>query len=675
MSHATMLQDLRERVVRWWHSVGGRLYAEPAQAKAAEDAAAEATRCQELGMRLLREAKPAEALACFTGLLATSPLLAEAHHSTGLALRALGRREEALASFQRAIELEHDHVPALTHQGLTCLELGRCEDAADCLNLALAFDPSCVSAHLGLATFHASEERPAAAIEHLERAAELDPQSPVPLVRLSAIRERLGQHDHALACLQKAAALAPGVAEVEYNLGKLCLKLDRPQDAAIHLERAITFRPNFAAAHLILGNALLACGNSAAAIESYRGAIALRPDYAEAYHDLGNAYRLRNEADKALAAYQTALGLKPDYAAAQLDIGVVLYDQGRVDDAIACYQKALLLRSDFPEAQVNLGLAWLALGDFERGWAGYEWRFRQTAADNRVVKRAFPCPEWHGEDLAGKSILIWGEQGISDQIQFAGMFGEISQVARTCTIQCAPKLMPLFARSFPKAKVIPLLDPAPADSLRDLDFHTAAGSVARWLRPTLESFPRRAGYLVADNARVELWRQRLRQLGPGLKVGFSWRSGNLKGVRALFSTRIEEWCELFQVAHLHWVCLQYDDCEAELELARRRFGVTLTRFADVDYRDDLDEVSALMGALDLVISAPTAVSIQAAALGVEVWQVNYGVDWQAHGTPDNPWFPTLARHERRPDQTWGEILAGIARRFETRARKAGPVRC
>jgi tetratricopeptide (TPR) repeat protein len=615
---------------------------------------------------LLKDSKPAEALARFENAIAASPRYADAHHNRGLALRALDRREEALASFQRAIEIEHDHVSALTHQGLTCLELGRREDAVDCLNLALAFDADCVPAHLGLASFYAADD-PAEAIEHLKRAAQLEPQSPVPFVSLGSLLERLGEHDRALACLERAVALAPGVAEVEHNLGALCLKLERPQDAAIHLERAVALRPDLPEAHLNLGNALLACGNGDGALEHYMRAIALRPDYAEAHHNLGNVYRFRSDSARALAAYEAALALKPDYAEAQLKIGVVLYDHGCIEDAISCYHKALSLRPDFPEAQLNLGLAWLALGEFERGWAGYEWRFRQNAADNRVVKRAFRCPEWQGENLAGKSVLIWAEQGISDQIQFASMLGEIVGTAGACVVECAEKLVPLLARSLPEAKVVSLAKAEHTASERKVDFHIAAGSVARWLRPSLRSFPRRAAYLFADPGRVEHWRQRLRQLGPGLKVGFSWRSGDLKGVRALFSTRLEQWGELFRVPDVHWVCLQYDDCAAELEGARRRFGVRLNRFAEVDYRDDLDEVSALMGALDLVISAPTAVSIQAAALGLEVWQMNYGVDWQAHGTAGNLWFPTLIRHARRPDQAWEEILAGIALILAARA--------
>ena len=90
------------------------------------------------------------------------------------------------------------------------------------------------------------------------------------------------------------------------------------------------------------------------------------------------------------------------------------------------------------------------------------------------------------------------------------------------------------------------------------------------------------------------------------------------------------------------------------------------RFPQVDYLDDLDEVAALMTALDLVISAPTSVSEQAAALGVEVWQLGYGIEWQLHGTERNPWFPTMTRHERKWNQEWPDIISVLAQRLRER---------
>src|SRR5262249_45087412 len=153
------------------------------------------------------------------------------------------------------------------------------------------------------------------------------------------------------------------------------------------------------------------------------------------------------------------------------------------------------------------------------------------------------------------------------------------------------------------------------------DFHVPAGSLARWLRPTLESFPHRRGYLVADPSRVAFWRERIAGAGPGLKVGISWRSRNLKGDRALSFARIEQWEPILRTPGAHFFSLQYDECTAELALARDRFGVEVQTFDGVDLFNDLDECAAIMQALDLVLTGPTSVSMLAAGAGAETWEL------------------------------------------------------
>jgi hypothetical protein len=300
----------------------------------------------------------------------------------------------------------------------------------------------------------------------------------------------------------------------------------------------------------------------------------------------------------------------------------------------------------------------LACGDLEAGWRDYESRFDPGRGEDRVLRPALPKPEWQGEDLTGKSILVWWEQGIGDQILFAGLLPELIERARRCTLLCAPKLVTLFGRSFPDARVAAQIDATnPADTF---DVQVAAGSVARWLRPTLASFPNRSGYLVADPQRVAYWRERLAGIGGGLKVGFCWRSGLLKGERAFEYTSLSQWGPIFAVAGVHFVNLQYDECMKELDQARRDFGVTLHHFPEVDMFDDLDETAALMKALDLVISAQTSVSALAGALGVACWQMSCGTDWPALGAENNPWYPTMKCFRRTWEQPWSEPIERIA---------------
>jgi hypothetical protein len=166
---------------------------------------------------------------------------------------------------------------------------------------------------------------------------------------------------------------------------------------------------------------------------------------------------------------------------------------------------------------------------------------------------------------------------------------------------------------------------------------------------------------------VAYWRERLGELGAGLKVGFSWRSSNLSGVRALRCTHIDQWAPVFAVKGVHFVSLQYDDCAEELARGRAQSGVALHAYPEVDLFNDLAEAAALTAAVDLVISAPTSVSDLAAALGVETWQMTYGANWKTFGSRRDPWHPSITRIERPAGQPWEGVLEAIADMLRERA--------
>jgi len=261
--------------------------------------------------------------------------------------------------------------------------------------------------------------------------------------------------------------------------------------------------------------------------------------------------------------------------------------------------------------------------------------------------------------------LVWGEQGVGDQIWSAGMLGELKERAKAgrVLVECMPKLEPLFKRSLPWAEVIAQSEPPDPRCVEGVDYQIAAGSLGKIFRQELADFPKReetgGAYLVADAGREAAWRDKLREGGAGLKVGVSWRSTNLRGERALSCTRLSQWGEIFKVPGIRFINLQYDQCEAELKEAEALHGIRIERYA-VDMFDDLDETAALMRGLDLVISAPTSVSILSAALGVPTWQMNHGVEWQLHGQANNPWYPAMKNYARRWDQPWEDILRRMA---------------
>ncbi len=582
------------------------------------------------------------------------------HHERGQALAREGRLEEALTSYARGIELAHDDVDLLTSQAVVLLELGRLEEAEDSFNLALAFDARSAGAWfgLGLTAFRRGAQEEARRC--LLRAAELDPSLAAAHVQLGVLAYARERFEEAAEHFGRAAVLQPDLAELRSNLGLALQRIGRCEEAIGHLRQAVALRDDLAEAHLNLGNACHQAGRLDEAEASYGRACRVRPGYAEALNNLGNVHRDRGRLDSALECYEKAIAANADYAEAHYNAGVALHLQERGVEAIRAYERACAVRPGYPEARLNLALVQLTLGDLARGWEGYDSRFDQTNPQNHVNAARFPYPLWRGESLEGKRILVWGEQGIGDELLFASLYAEVVRAARECVIECSPKLSALFTRSFPEAAVVARgAAPHPATQ-GAFDFHAPAGSLARWLRPEVESFPDRRAYLVPDATRVAHWRRRLGALGPGLKVGFSWRSNNLKGDRALSCARIEEWEPILRTPGVRFVSLQYDECNEELARARSRFGVELNVLPEVDLFNDLDESVAVMQALDLVISAPTAVSVLAAAVGAETWQMDYGPAWHTLGTRRNPWFPAMRQYKRAWSQGWDGVMRRVA---------------
>jgi hypothetical protein len=308
-------------------------------------------------------------------------------------------------------------------------------------------------------------------------------------------------------------------------------------------------------------------------------------------------------------------------------------------------------------------LALLTQGKLDEGWQCYRHRYCDGGATG---KREFPQPHWGGEDLRDKTILIWESQGIGDEMLFANMFPNLIARSHRCVIECAPKLVPLFGRSFPASLVVPRTDPPHPATQENIDFQIPAADAAQWLRPRLESFPRHDGYLTADPERVAHWQSRLATLGAGLKVGFCWRSSVASGRRHLHYTSLDQWGPIFAVPGVHFVNLQYDDCAAELAAAHQRFGIPLHAFAEVDLFNDLGEAAALTKAMDLVITAPTAAGRLAAAQGVPTWEMGCGTTWVSLGTDHVPWLPSLRLFMRQWNQPWEGIIAALAEQLQAR---------
>jgi tetratricopeptide (TPR) repeat protein len=574
-----------------------------------------------------------------------------------------GRLDQADELYRQVIEIQPNEADAQHLLAVLAHQRGQYDVAERLARRAIAARGQPVAEFSNtLGNALAAQGRAAEAVPCFEEAIRLHPDDASAHKNLADVLGVLDRLDEAGAHYEKVLQLNPEDASAYNNVGGVFLARKMFQEATMCFGKAIQLDPHCAEAYSNLGHALRELGRLTEAVDCLGAAIRLRPNLGAAYANLSCVlHQLGGHAD-AIRTVETALTLDPANASAHGNLGNLMKDELRLAEAIACFDKALELRPSFHDARTHRALTLFMDGQIARGWEEYESGW---ASGKRGHKRPFDQPWWDGGPLTGKSLLFWGEQGLGDEMIFAGMIPELTAVAASCTLECEPRLVPLFARSFQRAKVVPRTDPPHPDT-READLQIPAGSTGRWLRPSLDrfprGFPRDKGYLRASAARASHWRARLDALGAGLKVGISWRSGNTAGLRALDCTELRDWGPVLSVPGVHFVNLQYDECRAELDQAIARFGVLIHGWPDIDLKQDIDELAALMTVLDLVVSVGTSVACLAGALGRPVWQLTLrsSGDCWTMGQNYMPWFPSMRLYERKFDQKWEMILERIA---------------
>ena len=463
--------------------------------------------------------------------------------------------------------------------------------------------------------------------------------------------------------LSAAAERMPDRADAHFYCGVAVLRQKRYEDAIDCFTLAVHHRPDFAEARFQLGVAQFHLERFDDAIASFRKVIELTPDHADAHCNLGYAlYKHLERLDEAEAHLRRALDLDPGKIETGTNLAMVLDHRGETDAALELYDQILAVKPDDGEVRLNRALILLARGDYARGWPEYEARHAVQPC------REFRLPEWDGGSLAGRVILVHAEQGLGDEIMFASCLGEVIGQARHCVIECHRKLEKLFRRSFPAATVYGALQTDPQRNWLDhdprIDCKAGIGSLPLRLRASRGDFPRHTGYLRADPVRSEYWRERLRGLGSGPKIGISWRGGARKTRRHVRSIPPEDWGPLLALPGMHFVSLQYGETRSDIDAMQAASRCVVHHWPEAI--DDYDETAALVSALDLVMSVQTAIIHLGGALGRPVWVlVSSRPEWRYQEEGDSlPWYPSVRLIRQSTPGDWRGVIDDARRRLE-----------
>lgn len=596
--------------------------------------------------------------------LALKPDFAEAAVHLGTVRLLQGRLAEAGHSYRHALLIDPSLVDASARLGDLLQAQGKTEEAASCYQEALTLRPESHELHCRLGNIRRAQGRLEDAAALYARAIELKPDLFDGHESLGKVRHLQGRFEDAAGCFGHALALRPGHPGALCNLGTALQSQGRQQEAVAKFQQAIERNPNFAEAHYNMGNALKEMGEVDRAAESYQKALSLRPDYAEVYNNLGTLRHATGQLEEAAHCFRLALGIRPKYAGAHYNLGCALRDLGDRQGALDQYRIALEHQANRGQVTFSLSLIQLQQGDLETGWKNYEERWNST--DHNTPRRHYTHPLWNGERLSSGSVLLWGEQGIGDEIMFAGVLPDAIATGNHLLLECDHRLVALFRRSFPEVEVIARVGAVK----HEFTTHLPTGSLGRLFRTRVADFRKaRSPYLVPDD--VARLRFQSSYSGPGLCIGLTWHTGNqITGRdRSVDLSLLAPLLDLRNVdlPNLQWISLQYGDHDLlHKELAAHGAPVRIDR--SVDQFADIDRFAAQIAAMDLVIAIDNSTAHLAAALGVEVWLLlPFVSDWRWFLERERTlWYPGMKLFRQPVRGDWRPVIEEVRTALQAR---------
>ncbi len=585
-----------------------------------------------LGVMLQGAGRLDEAVACYDACVKLAPGHGGAWNNRGNALSTLDRLDDALKSFDRAIAIKADYLEAWINKGAALLRGARVEDALKCFDKALSFNPNVPEAHVGRGDALLTLDRTQEALAAYDRALKLRPFYPEAQKGKALALKGDNRLDDVLTQLAKEVSAKPASAAARHDYAVALTEARRFSEALEQCEKAISLAPNVAKHRALAANNL---------VELYR-------------------------ADEAIAAAGEALALDPDNADALFHRASALMLEMRLTEALADLDRVIGLEPTQSRAPFSKALCCLLMGDYENGWAAYESRvdslqYRKLSVGGRALDGGHLRAPKLG-DVAGKRVLVLDEQGVGDTIMFASILPDLVNVAQSVDVVVDPRLKTLLARSLPGARFHGWPEHAALVAANAFDATVLTGSLGHIFRMSESQFPG-AAYLKPDAQKVAAWKARIDGAGKRL-VGLSWRGGVPTTRQQIRSIGLADFASI--VARPDFVCvsLQHGDVEAEIAAFEREHGLKVWRFPPAD-TNDLDDLAALVAALDLVVTVQNTNVHLSGALGVPCHAIIPAIpEWRYRASGERmPWYESVRMVRRSADASLENVIAAINARI------------
>ena len=580
-----------------------------------------------------------------------------AHHQNG-------RLADAQALYRQIIQADPGHFDALNLLGMIAIQNGQQDDAVQLIGQAIALynqEPSFYN-NLGAALRDLGDRDPA--LMAVATAICLKPDHIEAYFNLGLTLKHSAHIKAALSAFNQALAIDPNFSPARLDQGMILRDLGRYDEAFASLAAAIQVMAHHVEQLFFLGNGLLDERQLLSAVTAFMAAVCIKPDYAQAYCNMGVALEGAGNPGAACTKLSRALAIRPIYPEAQLNLGLTFETLERLDDANDCYSKVLDIRPDDPHANFNQSLLRLLSGDLLGGWPQYEWRSFGAVDGYRL--REFAQPQWRGEDIAGRTILVHTEQGFGDAIQFARYAKRVSALGARVVLEVQRPLLRLFSKLEGVDQLL-----VRGDVLPDFDYHCPLLSLPLAFGTVIGNIPAQIPYLFAEPPRVDAWRNRFAP--KDFCIGINWQGNPQFKKDKDRSIPLKHYLRLARIPGVRLFSLQanYGLDQIDQSVEARSIEIFGPQFADgtVDFVD----TAALMMNLDLFITSDTAVCHLAGALGVPVWvALTKHPDWRWLMEGEQcPWYPTMRLFRQKSRGDWDDVFARIEFEVANLARHKG----
>ncbi|WP_420477195.1 tetratricopeptide repeat protein [Noviherbaspirillum sp. ST9] len=563
--------------------------------------------------------------------------------------------------YEKLLAVQPANVDALYLAGLLEYQRGDYVLAQRRLEAALRQNPSASAIHTALGNVFRESKDWAKAHACYQRAIDLDPAGADTHYNLGVTFQEQGDLQGAETAYRRALASNPGHPECWINLGTVLKERGNLGEAESCYSQALQLQPRHALAWYNLGVLQSAAMRFIEAVGSFRRALEIQPHYPAAAYNIGVACRSAGALEDASDWFNHVLTMQPGHENARHNLGAVLYELGRFDEAEGCFRTLLARSPGNPELNYNMSLLALARGDYASGWRAYEWRWL-GAESSRRHRRDFSSPQWQGEGVAGKTILLHAEQGLGDALQFVRYAPMVADLGARVILECQAPLGRLLRSVRGVSLVVHRGDPLPA-----FDLHCPLMSLPLAFGTRIETVPAQIPYLAPDPVHVGQWGQRL-GISNCMRVGLVW-AGNPRRfseqqsqVDRRRSLSLQQLVPLARCQGVEYISLQLGDAAEEA-----RSNPAWERLKDVT-RDiaDFEDTAAIVANLDLVISVDTSVAHLAAAMGKPVWMLSrFDACWRwMRGRDDSPWYPGMQIFRQSRPGEWGDVIERVVERLE-----------